>query len=79
MGWLWFIIALIFLAVGLYALGRWETHEDKGSIFGAIFLISMFWPIVLAAVIIFGPFVGLYFLGEYQREKKNKENSTKNK
>jgi uncharacterized membrane protein len=73
MGWLWLIIAFILLAVGLYALGRWETRDDKAEIFWVVFLASMLWPLVLAIVIVFGPFVGLYFLGEYQREKKQEK------
>lgn len=77
--WLWFIIALVFLAVGLYALGRWDTYEDKFALFWVIFFAALFWPFILAAAIVLGPFVGLYSLGEYQREKKNKEKSSSNK
>ena len=79
MFWLWFIVACISLAVGLYILGRLEADEDiKISFFWCIFLSSLIWPAVLAVVISFGPFVGFYWLGERQRKKK-KENSTKNK
>ena len=70
--WLWLIIAIIVLAVSLYALGRWDTNEDKFSLFWAIFFGSLLWPVILAVVVIFGPFVGLYFLGEYQRQKAAK-------
>lgn len=73
MGWLWIIIAIIVLATSLYALGRWDTNEDKFGLFWVIFFASLAWPLILAVVIVFGPFVGLYFLGEYQREKKAKK------
>jgi len=79
MFWLWFIVACICLAVGLYIVGRLEADEDsKIGLFWCIFLGSLIWPAVLAVVISFGPFVGFYWLGERQRKKK-KENSTKNK
>ncbi len=77
MGWLWLIIAIIVLATSLYALGRWDTNEDKLALFWAIFFASIFWPIILAVVVVFGPFAGLFWLGEYQREKKAKKNSGK--
>jgi hypothetical protein len=77
MSWLWFIIAIVLFAVGVYALGRWDTNEEKVPLFWVIGFASLLWPFVLAAVIIFGPFVGLYFLGEYQREKKAEKNSGK--
>lgn len=39
MFWLWFIVACISLAVGLYILGRLEADEDiKISFFGAFSL-----------------------------------------
>ena len=70
MGWLWLIIAIILLAVGLYILGRFDFGNDMAGVFWCIFLGSLFWPLVLTAVIIFGPFVGLYVLGVRQRNKK---------
>ncbi len=70
MGWLWLIVAIILLAVGLYILGRFDFGVDTAGVFWCIFLGSLFWPLVLTAVIIFGPFVGLYVLGVRQREKK---------
>jgi hypothetical protein len=70
MGWLWLIIAIVLFAVGVYALGRWDTNDDKAPIFWVIGMASLFWPLVLAATIIFGPFVSLYFLGERHRDKK---------
>ncbi len=70
MGWIWLIVAIILLAVGFYVLGRFDFGNDTFGIFWCIFLGSLFWPMVLTAVIIFGPFVGLYVLGVRQRNKK---------
>ena len=71
MGSIWLIVAAILMAVGLYILGRLDIWgNDKAGAFWCIFLGSMFWPLILTAVIIFGPFVGFYLLGVRQREKK---------
>ena len=68
--WLWLIIAILLVAFGTYALGRWDTNEDKVGLFWAIVIGSLLWPLVLAVVIIAGPFFGLFWLGDRAREKK---------
>jgi hypothetical protein len=68
--WLWLIIAILLVAFGTYALGRWDTNEDKASLFWTIVIGSLLWPLVLAVVIIIGPFFGLFWLGNRSREKK---------
>jgi chromate transport protein ChrA len=70
MFWLWLIVAILLVAVGSYALGRWDTNEDKVSLFWTIVIGSLLWPAVLAAVIIVGPFFGLFWLGDRRREKR---------
>jgi hypothetical protein len=70
MGWIWLIVAIILLAVGLYILGRFDFGDDAFGLFWCVFLGSWLWPLVLTAIVIFGPFVGLYVLGVRQREKK---------
>lgn len=69
MFWLWFIIAILLIAFGAYALGRWDTNEDKVGLFWTIVIGSLLWPLVLTAVIIIGPFFGLFWLGDRRREK----------
>jgi uncharacterized membrane protein YfbV (UPF0208 family) len=66
---LWLIITILLIAVGSYALGRWDTNEDKVSLFWMIVIGSALWPVVLAAIIILGPFFGLFWLGDRRREK----------
>jgi uncharacterized membrane protein YfbV (UPF0208 family) len=68
--WFWLIIAIMFIAFGAYALGRWDTNEDKVSLFWIIVIGSLLWPAVLALVIAIGPFFGLFWLGDRAREKK---------
>mgnify|MGYP002654594101 CR=1 FL=1 len=79
MFWLWLIVAVLLLGFFVYKLGRYETNEDKAELFCMVFFTSLLWPIVLAVVIVSGPFAGLYFLGDRQREKRKKEESTTNK
>jgi hypothetical protein len=70
MFWVWFIVTIIIMSGGLYALGRWDTSEDKKHIFWAIFFGSILWPGFLALVIILSPFgclYGFYWLGEKHR------------
>jgi uncharacterized membrane protein len=73
MGLVWLIVAIILLAVGLYILGRFDFGNDVAGVFWCIFLGSLFWPLILTAVIVFGPFVGLYVLGVRQRNKKQEK------
>lgn len=77
MGWLWLIIAVIIFAVSMYLIGRYLSDEnDQGAIFGAAVVVSFAWPLVVTAIIIFGPFVGLYYIGA-KRAEKTKEKSGK--
>lgn len=74
MGWLWLIISIVIFAISMYALGRWDNnHDDKVGFIPAIAALSAVWPFLLAIVIVIGPFLGLFFLGEYVREKKNEK------
>ena len=68
--WFWLIVTILLIAVGVYALGRWDTNEDKVGLFWTIVIGSALWPIVLTAIIIFGPFFGLFWLGDRNREKR---------
>jgi chromate transport protein ChrA len=80
MFWLWLIFAILFIAVGSYIIGRLDIDVDeKLGIFWATFIGSLLWPLVLTAVIIVGPFFGLFWLGDRKRQKLEKEKSTDNK
>lgn len=80
MFWLWLIIAILCIAIGSYVSGRLDIDVDeKLGIFWFIFIGSLAWPLVLTAVIIIGPFFGLFWLGDRKREKLKKEKSTDNK
>lgn len=70
MGWIWIIVAVIIFAVAMYALGRWPTADEKLGFIPVIGVLSAAWPLLLAIVIVVGPFAGLFYLGEYVREKK---------
>jgi hypothetical protein len=71
MFWSWLIFAILFIAVGSYVVGTLDIHVDeKLGIFWAVFIGSLLWPLVLTAVIIIGPFFGLFWLGDRAREKK---------
>lgn len=74
MFWLWLIVAILLIAVGSYVLGAldWDGDELVG-LFWAIFFGSLIWPAVLLAVMIVGPFYGLYWLGERARKKRKAE------
>lgn len=76
--WLWLIVAFLFFAIGVFALGYADLNEDeKIGIFWVGFIASLCWPVVLTAVIMFGPFFGLFWLGTRLRSRK--ENSSSNK
>jgi chromate transport protein ChrA len=80
MFWLWLIVAITIISVGVYVLGVLDWDEDqKIGLFWAIFLGSLAWPLVLIAAVIVGPFAGLFWLGHRKREKLKKEKSTDNK
>ena len=71
MFWLWLIVAILLIAVGSYFLGTLDESEDnKVGIFWMIVIGSALWPLVLTAVIIIGPFFGLFWLGDRNREKR---------
>jgi hypothetical protein len=77
---LWLIFAILFVAIGSYVIGRLDMDlDDKIGLFWALFIGSLMWPVVLAAVIIIGPFFGLFWLGDRKREKLKKEKSADNK
>ena len=68
--WFWLIISIVLFGIGTYCIGRFDIGDGDNS--GAIwtcFLGCLLWPAVLAAVIIFGPFFGLFWLGDRKREK----------
>lgn len=79
MFWLWLIVAILLIAVGSYNLGRNDYDGDVVGIFWIIFIASLLWPAVLLAVMVVGPFWGLYWLGDRKRQKLEKEKSTDNK
>ena len=80
MVWLWLIVAITIISVGVYVLGVLDWDEDdKLGLFWAIFLGSLAWPLVLTAAVIIGPFAGLFWLGHRKRKKLKKEKSTTNK
>jgi uncharacterized membrane protein len=76
--WLWMIVSVLLFAAGSYILGTLDVNEDdKIGLMGVAFFGALLWPLILAIVIVVGPFVGLFWLG--QRKRKQKEESTKNK
>ncbi len=79
MFWLWLIVAILLIAVGSYALGRNDYDVDVVGMFWIIFIASLLWPAVLLAIMVVGPFWGLYWLGDHKRQKLEKEKSTDNK
>ncbi len=70
---LWLIIAIILFAVGSYCIGRFDpSNGDPAGVLWICFIGSLIWPVVLTAVIIGGPFIGLFWLGDRKREKAKK-------
>jgi chromate transport protein ChrA len=70
---LWSIVAIVLFAVSTYCIGRFDL--DGGDPVGLLwlsFIGSLLWPLVLAAVVIGGPFFGLFWLGDRKREKAKK-------
>lgn len=79
MFWLWLIIVCVLMGIGAYVIGTLNTHDgEEFGLFFAVFIGSLLWPLVLTAIIIFGPFYGLFWLGDRAREKR-KEKSSVNK
>lgn len=69
--WFWLIVAILLVAIGSYVLGTLDWDEDqKFGVFWVIVIGSLLWPLVLAVVIVIGPFFGLFWLGDRRREKK---------
>ena len=80
MFWLWLIVAIVLFAVATYSIGRFDLDEgDPVGLMWLCFIGSLLWPLVLTAVIIAGPFVGLFWLGDRKREKLKKKESADNK
>lgn len=76
MFWLWVFIAIILFGVSMYLIGRYADEYDQEGLMWASGFASIAWPLVLMAVIIAGPFFGLYYLGA-KRAEKAKEKSGK--
>jgi chromate transport protein ChrA len=71
MFWLWLIVAILIIAIGSYVVGALDWDEDqKLNLLWCIAIGSFVWPVVLAFVIVVGPFAGLFWLGDRAREKK---------
>jgi len=80
MFWLWLIVAIVLFAVGSYCIGRFDPSDgDPVGVLWLCFIGSLIWPVLLAAAIIGGPFIGFFWLGDRKREKLKKEKSTDNK
>lgn len=80
----WAVVALIMFGLCSYSIGsvREEDGDDIAGLFFFAFVLSLFWPIVFALFIIFGPFYFLYKLGKkrarIEQEKKQIWNTLKN-
>jgi len=68
--WFWLIVAILLVAVGSYVIGASNIPDDRVGLFWILLFGSLLWPLVLAAVIIIGPFFGLFWLGDRAREKR---------
>ena len=70
MFWLWLIVAIAIISVGMYVLGVLDWDEDqKVGLFWAMFFGALLWPLVLTAAVIVGPFAGIFWLGDRKRKK----------
>ena len=76
MFWLWLIVAVVLFAVGSYCIGRFDIGDGEaaGPLWTCL-LGSLLWPGVLATVVIAAPFIGLFWLGERKRKKKQASDS----
>jgi len=79
MFWLWLIVAIVLFGISTYCIGRFDLDGDPVGSLWLCFIGSLLWPLVLTAVVIGGPFVGLFWLGDRKREKLKEEESAKNK
>lgn len=71
MFWLYLIIAVALLGFGVYRLGVVDMADhDREGLVWIIGFVAIGWPVVLAGVIVFGPFVGLYALGVRKRNAR---------
>jgi uncharacterized BrkB/YihY/UPF0761 family membrane protein len=68
---LWPIGTLILFAVFCYVLGRNlddKDRNDSAGLFFVAFMASLVWPLIIAFLIVFGPFYGLYQYGTHRRK-----------
>lgn len=72
MFWLWLIVAAILFAISMFVLGYLDDPDTVG-LFWCGFLGSLLWPLVLTAVLIFGPFYGLFWLGGRKRQQHEQD------
>lgn len=77
MGWIWLIVAIILMAVGSYVVGAIDGPDDRFGLFWVVSIGSLLWPLVLTAIIIFGPFFGLFWLGDRKRQQRRLERDKK--
>ncbi len=75
---IYLLVAVLIAAVGLFVLGRKQAKWEQGgeqdiAPFEYIWTLgigAVMWPFLFAVACIFGPFVGLFYLG--WRTAKNK-------
>ena len=73
---LWLIVAIVLFAVGSYCIGRFDpSNGDPAGLLWLCFIGSLIWPIVLTAVVIGGPFIGLFWLGARSRGRNSRKNN----
>lgn len=72
---LWLVVGILIMGgVSLFVGLKAESHkldgEDVVSILGGTAVAIAFFPFIVILALVVGPFVGLYFLGVYLRNKK---------
>ena len=74
---IWLTVAIISMSTLCYAIGRALPEDENGEVGGLLFVsaaASIFWPVLLIAAIVAGPFVIPYKLGVRRKNiNKNKE------
>lgn len=74
---IWAVVAIISMSTLCYAIGRAlpdNESEEVGSLLFVAAAGSIFWPILLIAAVVAGPFVIPYKLGVRRKNiNKNKE------